>query len=110
MFPLQQCIQCNGGPFSSCTAVGSGGAGVPNTDFVLYVSALNINPCGAGSSTIAFAASCEMEQVLDRYEHICAKESCHRQIDTESKYIFSELKKWIILPQFTTFLTHTSVT
>ena len=68
-FTLQACTECDGGPFSNCDTVGSDGPGIPNADFVLYVSALNIAPCGDTSSTIAFAATCELEQVLDRSDH-----------------------------------------
>ena len=69
VFTLQACTECDGGPFSNCDTVGSDGPGIPNADFVLYVSALNIAPCGDTSSTIAFAATCELEQVLDRSDH-----------------------------------------
>ena len=44
------------------------GVGIANADFVLYVTAHNnIGGCAPGSTVIAFAAACEMEQVLDRY-------------------------------------------
>ena len=64
---FQQCTQCLGGALDTCFQTGVGdGPGVPDADFVLYVSALEIFSCGPTSGTIAFAATCEMEQTLDR--------------------------------------------
>ena len=42
------------------------GPGIPNADFVLYVSTLEVSPCISGSRIIAFAGACEMEQILNR--------------------------------------------
>lgn len=64
----QRCTECFGGPFSGCVTNGDDGPGIPDADFVLYVSAANTSPCGVSSSTIAFALACELEQALDRYE------------------------------------------
>lgn len=64
---LQQCIECNNGPFSGCVRTGvEDGPGVPDADYVLYVSAVDRTPCGPNSAAIAFAQACEMEQMLDR--------------------------------------------
>eukprot|EP00731_Ephydatia_muelleri_P016931 Em0010g29a len=60
---LQVCRQCNGGGVSSCTQTGTAGAGVSNTDYILYVSAVSTS-CGA--RLIAFATFCQTESFLDR--------------------------------------------
>ena len=76
IFPLcsQQCLQCNGvNSVGSCTpAVGvpsADGAGVANTDFVLYISA-NQSACpplpASGPTTVAFATHCQLEDSIDR--------------------------------------------
>ncbi|XP_046331043.1 leishmanolysin-like peptidase [Haliotis rufescens] len=52
------------------------GAGVNNTDFILYVAAVHSQRCKQGN-TIAYAAHCQQERVLDRpvagYFSICPK-------------------------------------
>ena len=64
----QECIECNEQPLANCFVTNPGdGPGIADADFVLYVTALNGNGCGPNSGVIAFAAACEMEQVLDRY-------------------------------------------
>ncbi|ELU10230.1 hypothetical protein CAPTEDRAFT_121578, partial [Capitella teleta] len=44
---------------------GYSGAGVEQTDFVLYISALTTNRCHIGS-TVAYAAYCQLERAYDR--------------------------------------------
>jgi len=51
--------------------MGTDGAGVENSDFVLYVSANSTGKCmqassGTGGQLIAFAAHCQQEAALDR--------------------------------------------
>ena len=41
-----------------------------NADFVAYISAKEEGSCGPGSSTIAFAAACQMEDEYNRYRNI----------------------------------------
>ena len=41
-----------------------------NADFVAYISAKEEGSCGSGSSTIAFAGACQMEDEYDRYRSI----------------------------------------
>ena len=41
------------------------GPGVVNTDFILYVAALSTSRCQK-ERTIAYAAHCQQESVLDR--------------------------------------------
>ena len=41
-----------------------------NADFVAYISAKEEGSCGPSSSTIAFAATCQMEDEYDRYRNI----------------------------------------
>ena len=60
----QACTQCNGQGSNSCETIGSDGAGVSNAEFVLYISALQTTSCG--STTLAFAGGCEMEDMYDR--------------------------------------------
>ena len=45
----------------------SDGEGVSNADFVAYVSAKEEGSCGSGSSTLAFAGACQLEDEYDRY-------------------------------------------
>ena len=46
------------------------GDGISGTDFVLYVSAIETSTCGGSAgSTIAYAAHCHQEDMLDRYTH-----------------------------------------
>ena len=69
VFYLQQCRQCNdGNTMAQCEVIGSDGAGVADTDFILYVSADdNRCPGGFGNAQIlAFATSCQLEAELDR--------------------------------------------
>lgn len=66
---LKQCRQCNdGNTMAQCEVIGSDGAGVADTDFILYVSADdNRCPGGFGNAQIlAFATSCQLEAELDR--------------------------------------------
>ncbi len=62
---MQRCVECNNGGFSNCdTRNGTvDGAGVPNTDLIIYVSA---DCTDTSSGTLAFASSCELENELDR--------------------------------------------
>ena len=41
------------------------GKGVPDADFVFYISALETDRCEKGF-TVAYAAHCQQESVLDR--------------------------------------------
>ena len=71
-FLTQACRQCNGGALqSSCVQTGTNGTGVPNADYIFYVSAVSTSVCGTGTSntptTIAFATYCQTESSLDRY-------------------------------------------
>lgn len=63
---LKRCVQCdNTSPQSLQCSPGvpsTDGAGVADTDYILYISAL---PCVEGP-TLAFAAACQMESQLDR--------------------------------------------
>ena len=62
---VQRCVECNG-DFSACApSGGENGAGVPNADFVLYVSAIDDPACT--NNVLAFAGACELEQTLDRF-------------------------------------------
>ncbi len=42
------------------------GDGIPNADFVFYISALETERCRRGY-TVAYAAHCQQEAALDRY-------------------------------------------
>lgn len=46
----------------NCATDQSLGPGVPNSDIVLYVTAVEIDGCGPSSATVAFASSCTMDQ------------------------------------------------
>ena len=74
-FLTQACRQCNGVQ-SSCVQTGTSGTGVPNADYIFYVSAVSTSICGTGTSntptTIAFATYCQTESSLDRYVCVCA--------------------------------------
>lgn len=60
-------MECNSGPFSGCQPAGAGpGPGVPDADFIIYVSAVGGNLCGPNSGTVAYAQACDLEQLLDR--------------------------------------------
>ena len=65
---MQRC--CQNASINDCNSTGSDGAGVPNADFVLYVSANGSGACmsdgGTGGQTIAFATHCQQEAALDR--------------------------------------------
>ena len=63
---MQRCIQCNGEQPPACSLgdPSTDGAGVPDTDYILYISA-NQGQC-PGSSVVAFAGACQMESTLDR--------------------------------------------
>ena len=41
-----------------------------DADFVAYISAKETGSCGPGSSTIAFAGACQMEDEYDRYRRL----------------------------------------
>ncbi len=60
----QECVECNTDP-ATCTTRPTTvrGAGVPNTDLIIYVS---INCSDAPSGVVAFAGACQMESQLDR--------------------------------------------
>ena len=45
------------------------GAGVADTDFILYVSTLETERCNV-SKTVAYAAHCQQEMTFDRYSTI----------------------------------------
>lgn len=45
--------------------VGESGKGVTNTDFILYISSLSLPRCQI-ESTVAYAAYCRLESILDR--------------------------------------------
>jgi leishmanolysin-like peptidase len=65
---LKRCIECNGQqPPCSPGDPSTDGAGVSNTDYILYISA-NQNEClgQATSTVIAFAGACQLESSLDR--------------------------------------------
>ena len=61
---IQACSECYGSS-RNCQTTGSDGPGVKDTDFVLYVSAINTATCAG--STIAYASSCHQEDTFDRY-------------------------------------------
>ena len=70
----QQCWQCNGADGCPNPVVGTpsqNGAGVTNTDFVLYISA-NQSACPPlpdnpnQPTTVAFASHCQLESTIDR--------------------------------------------
>ena len=44
---------------------GRDGEGIPNTDFVFYISAVDTQRCKKGF-TVAYAAHCQQEATLDR--------------------------------------------
>ena len=71
---MQQCMQCNNDNPCPNPEVGTpsqNGPGVPNTDFVLYISA-NQQACPAlppdpnQPTTVAFATHCELESTIER--------------------------------------------
>ena len=49
----------------SLVVLGEDGPGVPNADFILYVSVHNTERCSVGT-TVAYAAYCELEMERDR--------------------------------------------
>eukprot|EP01135_Chromosphaera_perkinsii_P009019 Nk52_evm37s1569 gene=Nk52_evmTU37s1569 len=59
---------------NSCYMDGQRGQGMPNTDFILYVTAQNIGSCSSTGSVLAFAAACSQDQ-MDRpvagYTNFC---------------------------------------
>ena len=61
---IQRCVECrNTDPLECALGTPStDGPGIPNTDFIVYVSAM---PC-VGTQTLASAAACQMESDLDR--------------------------------------------
>ena len=69
---IEMCLSlCSGSNnLQLCTTIGSDGEGVSNADFVAYISAKTEGSCSPGSSTIAFAATCQMEDEYDRYRSI----------------------------------------
>ncbi|XP_072020460.1 leishmanolysin-like peptidase [Amphiura filiformis] len=60
---LKKCYFCENE--SNCNSKGADGAGVANTDFILYVTAADTHDCNV-EDTIAHAAHCQQEIVLDR--------------------------------------------
>ena len=67
MLLLQRCGQCNGNNPPNCDITETDGAGVANSDIVVYVSTSNDAPCGPTSTVLAFASACQLESTLDRY-------------------------------------------
>ncbi|XP_064595242.1 leishmanolysin-like peptidase isoform X2 [Liolophura sinensis] len=69
---LEACYTCSGSVL--CEKKGITGPGVHNTDFILYISAVQSDRCHLGS-TVAYAAHCQLEHALDRpvagYINIC---------------------------------------
>ncbi len=71
---LQQCLQCNSVDRCPNPQVGTpaqSGAGVANTDFVLYISANQtacppLPPNPNQPTTVAFAGHCQLESTIDR--------------------------------------------
>ena len=59
-------MQCNENS-ATCETIGTDGSGISDADFILYVSANEVDPCGPTSSTLAFAGACQLEAILDRY-------------------------------------------
>ncbi len=70
----QGCTECNGN-FPNCQEVFTDGSGVDDADIVIYVSADPDPPCGPTSGVLAFAGSCQLEAMLDRYVRTCAVSS-----------------------------------
>lgn len=65
--PIQQCRFClQSNPLSCMPAGPPDGPGVSGADFVLYVSAVDTARC-RNEDTIAYAAHCQQEAELDRY-------------------------------------------
>ena len=70
----QQCLQCNGDNSCRNRQVGTpsqNGAGVANSDFVLYISANQtacppLPPDPNQPTTVAFAGHCQLEGTIDR--------------------------------------------
>uniref|UniRef100_A0A0R3RHQ4 Leishmanolysin-like peptidase n=1 Tax=Elaeophora elaphi TaxID=1147741 RepID=A0A0R3RHQ4_9BILA len=63
---LYQCRYCTSPESQNCGVTGPpDGAGVPNTDFLLYVSAVLSERC-KNVDTVAYAAHCQQEADLDR--------------------------------------------
>ncbi len=63
---MQRCVECNDDDNSCDTRPGTvDGAGVPNTDLIIYVSAVCTETEVEGG-LLAFASCCELENELDR--------------------------------------------
>ncbi|KRZ74122.1 Leishmanolysin-like peptidase [Trichinella papuae] len=73
------------------------GAGIPDTDFVLYVSAVNADRCQQ-KENVAYAAHCQMESILNRpiagYMNICPHAVSAEEKDHEA--LFSTMKHEIL--------------
>mmetsp|Transcript_14 Transcript_14/g.59 ORF Transcript_14/g.59 Transcript_14/m.59 type:complete len:996 (-) Transcript_14:177-3164(-) len=69
-----------------------GGAGIPNADVVVYVTAYQYAAC-ASSSTLAFAASCARDDIMDRpiagYINLCPG-----QLETVDPNSVESVQKW----------------
>ena len=63
MFTLQSCREVL--PDGTMSVNGEEGEGIPNADFVLYVSADETDRCDVGT-TVAYAAYCQLESERDR--------------------------------------------
>ena len=62
---LDVCRTCDSSQIH-CTNPAPKSAGLTNTDFVLYVSAIGTSNCNNQDDLIAFASTCQLEQTLDR--------------------------------------------
>ena len=73
---LDVCKTCDSSE-ANCTKSTPKSAGLRNTDFVLYVSAIATSNCNIQDDLIAFASTCQQEQALDRpvagFVNFCAK-------------------------------------
>lgn len=70
MFILQACRVCNEAGLNCRVEPNSEpGEGIDGADFVFYVSAMSTERCKKGL-TVAYAAHCQQEAALDRYDHV----------------------------------------
>jgi hypothetical protein len=66
---------------------GESGAGVDNADFILYVSTQSLARCNIGS-TVAYAAFCQLEPALDRYNIINPLSCIDKMMLLSFEYLF----------------------
>lgn len=66
-YVVQVCRTCNATGMDCGVQNASVGPGIEDADFVFYVSAMETERCHKGL-TVAYAAHCQQEAVLDRYE------------------------------------------